>query len=51
MVSSQTIIARDGKVAEQKRLIEEIEKEIGMKEDHPEDDLILSTRYLASLRQ
>jgi hypothetical protein len=45
MVSTQTTNARDKKQAEQKRLIEETEKEIGRKEDHPEDELILGTRY------
>ena len=45
MVSSQTTNARDKKQAEQKRLIQEIESEIGVKGDHPEDQLILDTRY------
>jgi hypothetical protein len=45
MVSSQTINARDKKQAEQKRLIQEIESQIGSKGDHPEDELILDTRY------
>jgi hypothetical protein len=45
MVSSQTTNARDEKQAEQKRLIEEIEGQIGSKGDHPEDELILETRY------
>jgi len=49
MVSSQTTDARDKKQAEQKRLIEEAEKEVGKKEDHPEDDLILNTRYIATI--
>jgi len=49
MVSSQTIHARDKKQAEQKRLIGETEKEVGKKEDHPEDDLILNTRYIATI--
>lgn len=44
MVSAQTINARDRKQAEQKRLIQEIEAQIGVKGDHPEDELILSTR-------
>jgi hypothetical protein len=45
MVSSQTTNARDKKRAEQKRLIEEIESQIGSKGDHLEDELILDTRY------
>jgi hypothetical protein len=45
MVSSQTTNARDKKQAEQKRLIQEIESQIGSKGDHPEDELILDTRY------
>jgi len=45
MVASQTTNARDKKQAEQKRLIQEIESEIGVKGDHPEDQLILDTRY------
>lgn len=45
MVSSQTTNARDKKQAEQKRLIEEVENEIGVKGDHPQDELILDTRY------
>lgn len=44
MVSSQTITARDAKQHEQRRLIEEVEKEIGTKGDHPEDEEILFTR-------
>ena len=44
MVSSQTINARDAKRSEQRRLIEEVEKEIGTKRDHPEDEEILLTR-------
>jgi len=47
MVSSQTTNARDKKQAEQRRLIKEIESQIGVKGDHPEDELILDTRYLA----
>jgi len=47
MVSSQTTNARDKKQAEQKRLIAEIESQIGVKGDHPEDELILDTRYIA----
>jgi hypothetical protein len=45
MVSSQTTNARDKKQAEQKRLIQEISRDIGVKGDHPEDELILGTRY------
>jgi len=45
MVSSQTTNARDKKQAEQKRLMREIEVQIGVKGDHPEDELILDTRY------
>jgi len=45
MVSSQTTNARDKKQAEQKRLIAEIENKIGVKGDHPEDELILDIRY------
>jgi hypothetical protein len=44
MVSQQTIDARDGKQAEQKRLIEEVEKQIGKQVDHPEDEGVLRTR-------
>jgi len=44
MVSSQTINARDVKRAEQRRLIAEVEKEIGIKGHHPEDEEILLTR-------
>ena len=47
MVSSQTTYARDKKQSEQKRLIAEIESQIGVKGDHPEDELILDTRYIA----
>jgi hypothetical protein len=45
MVSPQTTNARDKKQAEQKRLIQEIESQLGSKGDHPEDELILDTRY------
>ena len=48
MVSSQTTNARDKKQAEQKRLIQEIENQIGVKGDHPEDELTLDTRYSCS---
>jgi hypothetical protein len=45
MVSSQTTNARNKKQAEQKRFIQEIESQLGSKGDHPEDELILDTRY------
>jgi hypothetical protein len=51
MVSSQTTNARDKKQAEQKQLIQEIQVEIGVKGDHPEDELILETRYSTNLNQ
>jgi hypothetical protein len=43
MVSKQTTDARTKKQAEQKRLIEEVEKQIGKQSDHPEDEAILRT--------
>jgi hypothetical protein len=46
MVSTQTIHARGAKQSEQRRLIQEIEKEIGTKGDHPEDEGILLTRSI-----
>jgi hypothetical protein len=46
MVSTQTINARKQKQSEQSRLIQEIEKEIGTKGDHPEDEEILLTRLI-----
>lgn len=49
MVSAQTIGARDKKQAEQNRLIQEIQAQIGIKGDHPEDELILSTRQAGGL--
>jgi hypothetical protein len=43
MVSRQMTNARTKKQAEQKRLIEEVEKQIGKQSDHPEDEAILRT--------
>jgi hypothetical protein len=46
MVSTQTINARDAKKSERRRLIQQIEKEIGTRGDYPEDEEILLTRFI-----
>lgn len=49
MVSKQTIDARTKKQAEQKRLIDEVEEQLGKQSDHPEDGAILRTRQVIHL--
>jgi hypothetical protein len=44
MVARQTARARDAKQAERERLVEEMEKELGLASDHPDDETYVLAR-------
>ena len=42
MVSKQTKAVSQAKVAQRERLVKEMEKELGLAKDHPEDEEVLA---------
>lgn len=48
-VSKQTLDARERKLAEREKLINEMEEELGLASEHPEDEEVLSLGWVAVL--